>query len=328
MGGSPKVNNTPGGIGQIQPGWSTNIPLQEALKQLSGVYKPTGTQSTLLGLGPQAGGIYGDILKQVGGGLADATQTGLSGLQTGATTGFLPDIASMDALLRPALERGFTQGAAALREQGALTGNISSSGLGQQITDLRGGLESGLQSNLAGILGQALPQAMQNRFASSGALTSLPQSFLSQPLGLGLSVEEQLKNAPLSVLSTLGAALGGGSSTVSPSTGQQLLGAGTTLGGAALGGYLASGAGKGAAGSGAAAGAAAACWVAEATFGKDTLSALYARRYVRHMAPKWFRAGYMVVGPTVAKVVKRSKIAKAIVRPLFTKFALRGIEAA
>lgn len=93
-------------------------------------------------------------------GTLGAFGAGLGGLGEGMNTGFLPDLAQIDAVLRPGLDRSFERGAAAIREQSALTGNLSSSGATQQISDYRGGLENALNQNVANIYGGALPAGM------------------------------------------------------------------------------------------------------------------------------------------------------------------------
>jgi hypothetical protein len=93
-------------------------------------------------------------------GTGAAWNAGLGGLGQGISTGFLPNLEAIDAILRPGLERSFERGSAALRDQSALTGNLSSSGANRELSDFRGGLENSLNTSVAGVYGNALPTSM------------------------------------------------------------------------------------------------------------------------------------------------------------------------
>ena len=115
-------------------------------------------QAGILGSGATAGATAGTFP-----GSLSAFNAGLGGLGEGVATGFLPDLNQLDALLRPGVDRSFQSGAADIREQNALTGNLSSTGASQQIGDFRAQLENDLNRNVAGIYGSALPTAMNTR---------------------------------------------------------------------------------------------------------------------------------------------------------------------
>ena len=167
----------------------------------------------------------------------------LSSLGQGMSTGYLPaNLQAIEAGLRPSLESSFERGAAALREQNALTGNLSSTGSMQQITDYRSQLENQLGSNLAGIYGGALPSAIGAQSSLTGLGTQLPGSVLSwlQPsIGAGMQSAQYNQMLPYNIMSSM---FGGATNmpfyqpTYGQSKGQSALGAGTTLGSAYLGG--------------------------------------------------------------------------------------------
>ena len=129
-------------------------------------------------------------------GTAAAWNAGLGGLGQGLSTGFMPDVNSIDALLRPSLERSFQTGAADLREQNALTGNLSSSGTNQQMTDFRAQLENALSGQEAGILGQAMPASMNIRSGLTQTALGLPganaQSIWSPATSAGMSGQDAM----------------------------------------------------------------------------------------------------------------------------------------
>jgi len=66
------------------------------------------------------------------------------------------------------------------------------------------------------------------------------------------------------------------------------------------------------------------CWVARAVFGEDNQKWLEARRYVLCESPGWFYSWYMRHGEAFAEHVKRSKLLRWGLRPLFKYFAWRG----
>lgn len=107
-------------------------------------------------------------------GTASAWNTGLTGLGEGVATGFQPSMDSIDAVLRPGVERSFQTGAADIREQNALTGNLSSTGASQQIGDYRAQLENNLNNSIASIYGGTLPSSIDAR-------TQLTQTGLQLP---------------------------------------------------------------------------------------------------------------------------------------------------
>ena len=144
----------------------------------------------------------------------------------------MPDVSFVDSLLRPGLNRAFDEGAAGLREQSALTGNLSSSGATSQIGDYRAQLENALSGQTAGILGQAVPASMNIRAGSSALGAGLPgqlQGGLFGPLlEGGLAGQNWLTNL-------LGTATGGaGSAPLYASQGSGGNGAVGSLGSAYL----------------------------------------------------------------------------------------------
>jgi len=237
-------------------------------------------------------------------GTAAAWQGGLAGLGQGLQTGFMPDLGQIDAILRPGLNRSFASGAADLREQNALMGNLSSTGAGQQMVDYRSQLENGLNQNVAGIYGSALPSSIQARTGLTQTALGLPgqnaQSIYAPAAGLGIAGEDQVLNAIRTAFGAIGS---------SPYTGQQGSngngGAGTLMSG-----ILSKGAGAGAGG----------CWVAEAILGVDTPETLAARHYVNNIAPAEFRDWYLANGERLAELVKSTPELADILRPLFIAF--------
>jgi hypothetical protein len=169
----------------------------------SNAAQDSGTAASLGSLG---------LLGQVGSGTGPIGSTfgnSLSSLNEGMTTGYMPDLTAIDAILRPGLNRSFQSGAADLREQNALMGNLSSTGAGQQMTDFRSQLENGLNQNVASIYGNALPASMQARSGATSLAANLPgilqQTLLSSMSNLGL----QGQQFPLQALQTATGALGG-----------------------------------------------------------------------------------------------------------------------
>jgi len=160
-----------------------------------------GTLGTIGSAGLAAGINPGDATTTFGGALGN--------LNAGMRTGYLPDVSAIDALLRPGIDRSFQTGAADIREQNALTGNLSSTGASQQIGDYRAQLENALNSNVAGVLGGALPTAISSRAGAvnfGAALPGLLQGSLYGPLSsLGL----QGQQFPLQALQTATGAVSG-----------------------------------------------------------------------------------------------------------------------
>lgn len=66
------------------------------------------------------------------------------------------------------------------------------------------------------------------------------------------------------------------------------------------------------------------CWVARAIFGSKDMRWMYARTYVMEESPMWFYDWYLKNGEEFSKKVKKSKILKLILKPLFIYFAYRG----
>lgn len=67
------------------------------------------------------------------------------------------------------------------------------------------------------------------------------------------------------------------------------------------------------------------CWVAEAIFGTDDLRTHYARYWVSNHAPRWFFHTYRLTGKPIAWVVQRSSLLKRMLKPLFERFAEKGM---
>ena len=145
----------------------------------------------------------------VGPGTAAAWNTGVTNLQEGANTGFMPGLSYIDSLLRPGLERGFQTGAADIREQNALTGNLSSSGTSQQMTDYRAQLENALSANTANVASSALPASMNIRSGMTNTAIGLPgyqaQSLWSPSMQGGLSGQDAALKAIQAAFSSIGA---------------------------------------------------------------------------------------------------------------------------
>jgi hypothetical protein len=233
-------------------------------------------------------------------GTAGAWNAGLGGLGQGISTGFMPSVNELDALMRPSLERGFSTGAADIREQNALTGNLSSTGASQQIGDYRAQLENQLGNNIAGVIGGAVP-------ASIGARTSLTQTGLGLPganaqsiwapaAGQGLQGQDAVLEAIRTAFGAIGA---------SPYTASQ--GSGGSGGGQGAMSMLAKG-----------------CWIAEAIFGRDVVETELARYYVNEMAPTDFRDWYMTHGQALAMQVEQDETLREYLRPRFLWFAVQA----
>ena len=141
----------------------------------------------------------------VAGGFNNAVANNNVGMQTG----YLPDVNQIDSLLRPTLNRSFDQGAAAIREQNALTGNLSSSGASQQVTDFRSQLENQLGSNVAGVYSNAIPASIAARTAATGLGAGLPGTLQG---GLYSPITEQGFAGSQFPLTALGTATGSANS--------------------------------------------------------------------------------------------------------------------
>lgn len=140
-----------------------------------------GSIPGLAGLGNQGisgmSGLMGSINPTVGGlGFLGGAGNALEG----ASTGFLPDIMSaVQGQLMPGIDRQFERGAAGIRENAALTGNLSSTGALREINDYRSGLDAAALDKIAGIYGSAVPAAIGARGGMSSLLTSLPNQLAS-----------------------------------------------------------------------------------------------------------------------------------------------------
>ena len=67
------------------------------------------------------------------------------------------------------------------------------------------------------------------------------------------------------------------------------------------------------------------CWVAAEVFGGwNKLKTRFARAYVMLQAPKWFRDFYIQHGQKLAAFIHDKPALKAIIRPLFEYFAIKG----
>ena len=66
------------------------------------------------------------------------------------------------------------------------------------------------------------------------------------------------------------------------------------------------------------------CWVARAVYGIDDPKWLFARYYVLHIGPGWFRRLYLRYGERIARRVKRSPFLRRKLRPLFDRFVARA----
>lgn len=229
-------------------------------------------------------------------GSAAAWNAGLGGLGEGIATGFMPDVSQIDALLRPGVERSFASGAADLREQNALMGNLSSSGAGQQMVDYRTQLENNLNNATAGIVGQAMPTSMNIRSGMTQTGLALPganaQSIWGPSMAGGLQGQQSVLDAINAAFGAIGA---------SPYSAQQ--GSGGSGGGGAAASMLTKG-----------------CWVAEAIFGIDAPETNMARFYVNELAPVEFREWYLTYGQELAEKVKVDPVLREILRPLFLAF--------
>lgn len=191
---------------QLPQGFGWLAPVLQSVGQTAARnigYGPSNAASAAgqLGTAGQAGIAGGlDV-----GGINDLFNSSIGGIGTGAATGFLPSTDAIDALLRPSLDRSFERGAAEIREQNALTGNLSSTGASQQIADYRGGLESTLDTNVANIYGSLLPQSMNIRSDLSKFGATLPGVVSGSVYG---PLADQGLNAQQFPLQALGLATG------------------------------------------------------------------------------------------------------------------------
>jgi hypothetical protein len=177
----PTQPHLPGGTEWMLPTLS-NVG-QQAAGNIN--YGPSNAAGAAGEIGSAAGGMNALGVAGQQGGVNQAFGNALGSLNTGMSTGYLPDLNNLDALLRPGLDRSFSTGSAALRDQNSLTGNLSSSGASQQMTDYRAQLENNLNNNVASIYGQAIPTSMNIRAGSTGLAAGLPgqlQSSLYGPL--------------------------------------------------------------------------------------------------------------------------------------------------
>lgn len=209
------------GVGQTAAGNINYDPSNAA--QAAGTLGTLGSAGLAGGINPGAvGGTFGNAL---------------GSLNEGMQTGYLPDLNQLDAVLRPGLNRGFASGAADIREQNALTGNLSGSGASQQITDYRAQLENQLGSNIAGIYGNALPSSISARSGATQLGASLPALLQQGLYGPMSSLGLQGQQFPLQALGASTGAISG-----APFSAQQGSGGNAGLG-TALGSYLSKGSG-------------------------------------------------------------------------------------
>lgn len=199
----PTAPRLPQGFGWL-PGMLQNLSTQGMHNLDFGPSNAAGAAG-MLGTAGQAGLAGGINLNDVLGTFGSS----LGSVGEGAQTGFLPSVDSIDALLRPGLERSFERGSAALRDQNALTGNLTSSGASQQIADFRGGLEANLNNEVAGVLQQAIPQSMQIRSGLSQFGTSVPGLLSSSLYGPLASQGLQGQQFPLQAVGLASSALSG-----------------------------------------------------------------------------------------------------------------------
>ena len=251
FGTDPKTGNANNAVGQLWQGitgkhGATAPQLPQGFEWLGPVLQQVGTNAASnVNYGPATtAGQAGQIGSMGGGTLAAGIDpnavsgtfgNALGSLNTGMNTGYLPSVDSIDAMLRPGVERSFQTGAADIREQNALTGNLSSTGTSQQIGDYGAQLNNQLNTNIAGILGNAVPASISARSGATQVGTSLP-ALLQQGLyggltGLGLQGEQ----FPLQALGASTGAVSG-----APFSAQQGSAGNAGLG-TALGAYLSKG---------------------------------------------------------------------------------------
>lgn len=182
-------------LGQQGLGGLNTLPLGSGSNPLSGD-SPYPNNDLISGLGREAnqfGGLF---------------NMGANSLLEGLNGGFLPqNLDRIEQGLRPAVERSFERGAASIREQNALTGNLSGSGASQQIADYRGGLEAGLQGQLANIYGGALPAGISAQSGLTNLATLGIPGFQMGLLGQSQGLAQYNQGFPLQLLQT---AFGGG----------------------------------------------------------------------------------------------------------------------
>ncbi len=304
-GGSSKVSFPP-----IGP--KTRALLDRAFQEID--FSPGQIGQQAAGVGSQGLDLQGDILGGIqGSDVTGAFQTGLQGLGVGINQGYLrqslPNISELNAQFQPTTDYQFNRGAADLREQAALTGNLSSSGAFQNLTDYRAQLDNSQRGQVAGIYGNALAAGLPSDIASRTQLTGqalgLPGQIstgLAGPAsGQGLGAEQWQQNFPVQGFGTIMGANNGASPIVQgggmSSTGQALVGLGSA--------YLGSGAW------------AAKCWVAEAIYGVDDDRTWAARFYVNLLAPAWLGELYEKIGRAVAEQARKRAWVRTLLRPAF-----------
>jgi hypothetical protein len=295
--------------------------LNQAFKEID--FSPGQIGQQAAGVGGQGFDLQGDILGGIhGSDITGAFRQGLGGLGVGINQGYLkqslPNIEQLNAQFQPSTNYQFQQGAADLREQAALTGNLSSSGAFNNLSDYRAQLDNSQRGQVAGIYGNALAAGIPSDIASRTQLTGqalgLPGQIstgLAGPAaGQGLSAEQFQQQFPVQGFGTIMGANNGQSPIVQGGGmnpyGQALVGLGSA--------YLGSGAWAGK------------CWVAEAIYGPDDPRTWAARFYVNLLAPWWIGAIYEKVGRQVATVTRRSAILKWLLRPLFDWMVRRTVK--
>lgn len=150
------------------------------------------------GAGLGAAGLMGAVNPTALGG---ALTSGLAGMNTGINTGFAPSISGILSALQPGINYGMDQGAAMLREQNALTGNLSSSGTMKQIADMGAQLQNQGLTNAANIYGNLANTGMGIQADLSQNAAMLPAQYMSAFYNPAMQTGLDAASFPLSVLS-------------------------------------------------------------------------------------------------------------------------------
>jgi hypothetical protein len=233
---------------------------------------------------------------------------------------------------------------------GGLPGGISPEAIGTQASRVASQAQPGFQSLGIADSGVAFRETAQD--VAENVLFPAEQFNISNLFNLlqtGLSGQSSLQGQRIAQQGNLGARLAGlrsitGSSTgqfsgTTSSQGQTTVSApnpflsefqkslGNSLGSGSFGSSPFGSSGAGAAGgaSGGGGAAAAGCWVAAEIFGGwDEPKTCAARHYVNNLAPKWFKKFYLRHGETIAEFISNKPILKAMLKPMFEYFAVRG----
>lgn len=162
---------------------------------------------------------YGDLGSTRGGSAAERLigstspesigQAGQRGIDILGNVGSAGNVASIQDQLTqamlPGLSRAFERGSAQLREQNALTGNLSGSGVQRELSDFYGGLESDTANRIAGLV----PSILGSQAQAGSTLAGLPVNYGTGLYLPGAQSSLNFRQLPFQGLGLATSAIGG-----------------------------------------------------------------------------------------------------------------------